>query len=193
MLQQNLLTKSDFLPEAQDKKKENTASSSLTHHIILYVLFVLNLILTIVLRFVYPVEYVLPDHIIVPQITVGLLTVNNLSVNTLNITGSQPYVLPGHIIQPYVLPEHIIVSEITVETLTVTETMQTLGTVDLYGSMDDVDYGGLLALASDHWVQPPDHCTKCAAKFTNTCEERCNSHIHLQRAGFSEAYHDCCK
>jgi hypothetical protein len=40
-----------------------------------------------------------------------------------------------------------------------------------------------------------DHCTTCEQKFSdpNTCVNSCNSHIKLEKTGFSEIFHECCQ
>ena len=72
------------------------------------------------------------------------------------------------------------------------DSLETFGTVDMYGSGDspsqDSDSRRLLA-------KKRDHCTTCEQKFSdqNTCVNSCSSHIKLEKNGFGEVFHKCCK
>jgi hypothetical protein len=72
------------------------------------------------------------------------------------------------------------------------DSLETYGTVDMYGSGEspsqDSDSRRLLA-------KKRDHCTTCEQKFSdpNTCVNSCNSHIKLEKTGFSEIFHECCQ
>jgi len=68
------------------------------------------------------------------------------------------------------------------------DSLETFGTVDMYGNGESSDSRRLLA-------NKRDHCTSCEQKFSdpNTCVNSCSSHIKLEKTGFSEIFHDCCK
>jgi hypothetical protein len=97
----------------------------------------------------------------------------------------------------YVHPDNMVLSSIYVNTLHVhdvqiMDSLETFGTVDMYGSGDspsqDSDSRRLLA-------KKRDHCTTCEQKFSdqNTCVNSCSSHIKLEKNGFGEVFHKCCK
>jgi hypothetical protein len=68
------------------------------------------------------------------------------------------------------------------------DSLETFGTVDMYGDGESLDSRRLLA-------KKKDHCTTCEQKFSdpNTCVNSCNSHIKLEKTGFSEIFHKCCQ
>jgi hypothetical protein len=70
------------------------------------------------------------------------------------------------------------------------DSLETFGTVDMYGSGDGDSSDSRRLLA-----KKKDHCTTCEQKFSdpNTCVNSCNSHIKLEKTGFSEIFHECCQ
>ena len=70
------------------------------------------------------------------------------------------------------------------------DSLETFGTVDMYGSGDGDSSDSRRLLA-----KKKDHCTTCEQKFSdpNTCVNSCNSHIKLEKTGFSEVFHECCQ
>ena len=70
------------------------------------------------------------------------------------------------------------------------DSLETYGTVDMYGSGDGDSSDSRRLLA-----KKKDHCTTCEQKFSdpNTCVNSCNSHIKLEKTGFSEIFHKCCQ
>ena len=99
-------------------------------------------------------------------------------------------------IDGYVHPDSMVLSSLHVTTLHVDDvqimnSLQTFGTVDLYGGdsdSQDSDSRRLLA-------KKRDHCTTCEQKFSdqNTCVNSCSSHIKLEKNGFGEVFHKCCQ
>ena len=67
------------------------------------------------------------------------------------------------------------------------DSLETFGTVDMYGNGESSDSRRLLA-------NKRDHCTSCEQKFSdpNTCVNSCSSHIKLEKNGFGEVFHDWC-
>jgi len=70
------------------------------------------------------------------------------------------------------------------------DSLETFGTVDMYGSSNGESSDSRRLLSNIK-----DHCTTCEQKFTdqNTCVNSCNSHIKLEKTGFSEVFHECCQ
>jgi len=68
------------------------------------------------------------------------------------------------------------------------DSLETFGTVDMYGNGESSDSRRLLA-------NKRDHCTSCEQKFSdpNTCVNSCSSHIKLEKNGFGEVFHKCCQ
>lgn len=87
------------------------------------------------------------------------------------------------------LPDHLVL-----KSLKVMDSFETYGTVDLYAA-EESDSRRLLSTSKPNLSSEPDHCSTCEKKFTdsNTCLSRCNSHIKLEKNGFNEIFHACCK
>jgi hypothetical protein len=71
------------------------------------------------------------------------------------------------------------------------DSLETYGTVDMYGNGESQDSDSRRLLAKIK----KDHCKTCEKKFSdpNTCVNSCSSHIKLEKNGFGEVFHDCCK
>jgi hypothetical protein len=86
------------------------------------------------------------------------------------------------------VPDHLII-----KSLTVMDSLETYGTVDLYAA-EQSDSRRLLS-TSTAIISETDHCSTCENIFSDskTCLSRCNSHIKLEKNGFNEIFHVCCK
>jgi hypothetical protein len=71
------------------------------------------------------------------------------------------------------------------------DSLETYGTVDMYGNGESQDSDSRRLLSNIK----KDHCKTCEKKFSdpNTCVNSCSSHIKLEKTGFGEVFHDCCK
>ena len=82
------------------------------------------------------------------------------------------------------------VASLHVHDIQILDSLETYGTVDMYGSGNGESSDSRRLLANKR-----DHCTNCEKKFSdpNTCVNSCSSHIKLEKTGFGEVFHECCQ